>query len=172
MIPGHEGGEGYDREAIAKKNRERQRLSREQKKARRVSRELALALLDSIMHHGYDSNRGTLAQKITEIKKKHAAILYDPKFAVYPGMSKQSGEYAKSIRGEPGRFLWESPDLKPSSTNTPIIQWRARWFDNRTILYRGELEWHGFQTRIVYHGRVKAQAALVEKSIQGARYVL
>ena len=170
LIPGHFTAEGYDREAILQKNREYHRLRREKKKAQRVNDELAL--LKSLTLDGCNSSQFNLAQKVTEIKKKHADILLGPKFALYPGLSKQSGEYAKSIRGEPGRFLWESKDIKRGSTNTPIIQWRLSWYDRRTVLLRGELEWHGFKTRIVYHSRVKAHAALVEKAIQGARYVL
>ena len=170
LIPGHDGGEGYDREAILKKLAEQARLLKAKKKAQRVNDELML--LKSLTLDGCNSSQFNLAQKMTEIKKKHADILLGPKFALYPGLSKQSGEYAKSIRGEPGRFLWESKDIYRRSTNTPIIQWRLSWYDRRTVLLRGELEWHGFKTRIVYHSRVKAHAALVEKAIQGARYVL
>ena len=165
---GHEGGEGYDREAILMRDRIAHQVRRRQMQQQRANDELKL--LASLMDDDDDSNRGwrTLAQIVTEIKHKHADVLSGRKYAVYAGISKSPGEYAKTLRGEPGRFLWESWYSHKKSTNIPMVQWSASWYDGRMSLNRGDLQWHGFETRVVHISRRKANAALVEKAIQGA----
>jgi len=130
-----------------------------------------LALLASMMFDGHEGGGDalTLAQIVTGIETKHADVLSGRQYALYCGLSKQNGAYPKTVRGEGGRFLWESKDVKANSTNIPIVQWRSHRFATRTTLSRGELQWFGFETRTVYHSRSKRKAALVEKAIQGAR---
>ena len=92
----------------------------------------------------------------------------ESKYSVYCGISKQRTAQSKTIRGEPGRFLWQSSQWK-GTTNVPILQWTDTWYYGRTALNRGDLDWWDFETRIIYTTRSKHNAALVEKSIQGAR---
>ena len=168
MKKGHDGGDGYDREAELARRRARDRERRRLQKIRRTDE---LALLASMM---FDEPEGsgddlTVAQIVTGIETKHADVISGRRYALYCGLSKQRGAYPKTVRGEGGRFLWESKDAKANSTNIPIVQWRAHWFATRTTLSRGELQWFGFETRVVYHSRSKRKAALVEETIQGAR---
>ena len=158
---GHDGGDGYDREAELAYGRARRRRRRTDE----------LALLASMM---FDEPEGsgddlTVAQIVTGIETKHADLISGRQYALYCGLSKQLGAYPKTVRGEGGRFLWESKDVTANSTNIPIVQWKAHWFATRTTLSRGELQWFGFETRVVYHSRSKRKAALVEETIQGAR---
>jgi len=53
-------------------------------------------------------------------------------------------------------------------TNVTILQWTGTWWYGRTHLNGGDLDWFDFETRIVYTARSKRNAALIEKSLQGA----
>jgi hypothetical protein len=105
----------------------------------------------------------TLAEILTEIEVTRADVLRGDEYCAYCGMSKQLFATAQAVRGEPGRFLWEATEKKGSS-NIPIVKWCSSWYYGRMALNRGDLDWHGFETRIVYQSLSKFNAGLVEKA--------
>ena len=135
---GHDGGDGYDHGAELARDRARYQ-ERRRLEMIRVNDELAL--LASMMFDGHEGGGDalTLAQIATGIETKHADVLSGRQYSLYCGLSKQNGAYPKTVRGEGGRFLWESKDVMANSTNIPIVQWRSHLFATRTTLSRGEL---------------------------------
>ena len=166
---GHEGADDYDHEAILQVIRTKQRAAR----AKRLAKDAALtvSLYEEAMASTLDTSMGnptSLESILAEIMLTHADVLDAcNKYSLYCGISKQTSARSKTIRGEPGRFLHQSSQTVGSS-NVPILQWNFTWY-GRTALNRGDLDWWDFETRIIYTTRSKRDAALVEKSIQGAR---
>ena len=147
VAEGHVGPPGYDHEAILRAvaaKRKAYNLKRKpQRDQARVQRQAAL--LASLVEAARESNLGalTLTKIVTAIEKKHADVMFGDEYALYAGISKQTGEYAKAIRGEPRRFLWESKVAHKGSSNVPMVQWCSSWYDGRMSLNRGDLQWHG-----------------------------
>ena len=90
MAQGHEGGEECDHEALLLRERSACQIRKRQQKIHQRF-DIELALLASLVDAENDSNLGalTLAEIVTEVKKKHAGVLFGRKYAVYAGISKQ-----------------------------------------------------------------------------------
>ena len=165
---GHEGADDYDHEALLRRTRTRKTAAREKRFARDAA--LALSMYEEAMASTLDTSMGnptSLECAMAEIVLTNADVLdASNKYSIYCGISKQKSAQSKTIRGEPGRFLWQG--RWKGQTNVPILQWTSTWWYGRTHLNGGDLDWFDFETRIVYTTRSKRNAALIEKSIQGA----
>ena len=160
---GHEGNADYDHVALL---RRRNGYQNEWRRSRdKPKRENAMSSFEETLVSSLDTDMGdlpSLEHAMTEIMVHNADVLDSDEYSLYCGISKQRTALSKTVRGEPGRFLWASSQWK-GSTNVPILQWTDTWYYGRTALNRGDLQWWDFETRIIYTSRSKRNACLIEK---------
>ena len=143
VAQGHEGPPEYDHHALMRANADKQKNRRDNRNQRLAA--LWLSLLEESLAATRDIDMGdlNLAELLTEIEATNADVMYGDQYCAYCGMSKQCTATSKTVRGQPGRFLWESTQRK-GSTNIPIVQWASTCYYGRTALNRGDLDWHDF----------------------------